>query len=216
MSDRAVPVPTIAGLVLAAGQGARLGGRPKALLRLDGVPLLQRVVAALADAGIAEVIVVTGHHAEQIEPLLATLPVRGLRNPRPQDGPTSSLREGLAAVASSVSAIVVALADQPLLDAADVAALLEAWRRRPAGIDVLFPHVDGQRGNPVILSAAVRDDLMSAPPAFSARAWQAAHPQRCLPWRTDNRHYRVDIDTAEDLARLASETGHVLHWPQTA
>lgn len=206
----------VAGLVLAAGQGARLGGRPKSLLRLDGVPLLQRAVAALTGAGVADVVVVTGFHAEQIEPLLATLPVRTVRNPQPQDGPTSSLRAGLAAVRSPDSAVVVVLADQPLVEAADVTTLLDAWRARPEGIDVLFPQVHGQRGNPVILSAAVRNDLLSAPPAFGARDWQAAHPQRCRPWVTDNRHYRVDIDTAEDLARFTRETGRVLRWPARA
>lgn len=213
MSAAAASVPTVAGLVLAAGQGARLGGRPKSLLRLDGVPLLQRVVAALAGAGIADVTVVTGFHAAQIVPLLDTLPVRAVHNPQPQHGQTSSLRLGLAAVSPSVSAIVVALADQPLIEAADVVALLDAWRARPDAIDVLFPQVHGQRGNPVILSAAVRDDLLSASPSFSARDWQAAHPQRCRPWVTDNRHYRVDIDTTEDLERFARETGHVLRWP---
>jgi molybdenum cofactor cytidylyltransferase len=209
-------VPPAAGLVLAAGQGARLGGRPKSLLQLDGVPLLQRAVAALTGAGVADVVVVTGFHADQIEPLLATLPVRTIRNPQPQDGPTSSLRAGLVALASPVSAIVVMLADQPLIEAADVAALLDAWRARPDGIDVLFPQVHGRRGNPVILSATVRADLLSASPSFSARDWQAAHPQRCRPWATDNRHYRVDIDTAEDLERFARETGHVLRWPPPA
>lgn len=215
VSAEALAPPAVAGVVLAAGQGARLGGRPKCLLRLDGVPLLQRVVAALAGAGVAEIVVVTGHHAGQVEPLLAALPVRCVRNPQPQAGQVSSLRLGLAALATPAPAVIVALADQPLLAAADVAELFDAWRRRPQGIEVLFPQVDGQRGNPVIFSAAVRDAVLAGGPDFGARQWQDAHPERVAPLLTGNRHYRIDIDTAEDLERFARDTGQVLRWPPT-
>ena len=58
---------TVGAVVLAAGAGSRLGGRPKALLELGGVPLILRQLVALSGAGVDEVVVVTGHHAEAIE-----------------------------------------------------------------------------------------------------------------------------------------------------
>src|SRR5262249_38729365 len=58
---------TIGAVLLAAGAGARLGGRPKALLELGGVPLIMRQLIALSGAGIDELVVVLGHHADAIE-----------------------------------------------------------------------------------------------------------------------------------------------------
>ncbi|HMQ71556.1 MAG TPA: NTP transferase domain-containing protein, partial [Rubrivivax sp.] len=59
----------VGAVVLAAGAGERLGRRPKCLLELDGVPRLARLLDALAAAGVAPVVVVSGHHAGRVEPL---------------------------------------------------------------------------------------------------------------------------------------------------
>ncbi len=210
------PGPTahfLAAVVLAAGRGARLGGLPKALLELDGEPLIRRIVGALQVGGAAEVVVVTGHHAARVEPALRGLDVRVVRNPDPDAGPASSQRLGLAAIARDDADVVMALADQPLVGAADVAALIDAWRRRPPDIDALHPLVDGERGNPVVIGAPARAQVLAGPPALGCRQWQAAHPARVLAWPTANRHYRTDIDTPEDLVRFAQVSGRILRWP---
>lgn len=206
----------VGAVLLAAGSGSRLGHRPKGLLELGGVPLVRRMLIALSGAGVDELVVVTGHHAAQIEPLVQDFPVTLVRNPDPDAGQTSSQRLGLAALAGKLDAVVVALADQPLLGAADITALIGAWKKRPEGTEVVFPQVGGQRGNPVIFSAAVRDAVLAGGPDFGARQWQDAHPDRVHPLVTDNRRYRIDIDTTEDLERFARDTGHVLRWPQPA
>ncbi len=206
----------VGAVLLAAGSGSRLGHRPKGLLELGGVPLIRRTLIALSGAGVDELVVVTGHHARQIEPLVQDFPVTLVRNPDPDAGQTSSQRLGLAALTGKLDAVVVALADQPLLGAADITALIGAWKKRPEGTDAVFPQVGGQRGNPVIFSAAVRDAVLAGGPEFGARQWQDAHPDRVHAMVTDNRRYRIDIDTAEDLERFARDTGHVLRWPQPA
>ena len=57
---------TIGAVLLAAGAGRRMGGRPKALLELGGVPLVLRQLIALSDAGVDELVIVLGHHAQHI------------------------------------------------------------------------------------------------------------------------------------------------------
>lgn len=203
-----------AAVLLAGGSGTRMGTRPKCLLELDGVPLILRQLKALADAGIERIVVVTGHHAERIEPLLHGLAVTQVRNPRPDDGQTSSQRLGLAALSGPFDAVLVALADQPLIDASDIRALLEAWAQRPPGTAVVYPRVRGERGNPVIFGPAVREAILDGGPEFGCRQWQAVHPEAVMPFPTDNRHYRVDLDTPEDLAQFTRETGRLLRWPE--
>lgn len=214
MTASPVPTPTpLAAVVLAAGRGERLGGRPKALLTLDGKPLIRRLVAALRAAGVADIVVVTGHHASLVESALQGLALRVVRNPDPDAGPASSQRLGLAAVPRADADVVMALADQPLVDADALAALIDAWRRRAPGAGALHPLVDGERGNPVICAAAARAEILAGPPTLGCRQWQAAHPGRVWAWPTADARYRTDIDTPEDLARFAQQTGRTLHWP---
>lgn len=203
----------LAAVLLAAGSGSRLGTRPKCLLELDGLPLVLRLLDALASAGVAEVVVVLGHHADAIAPVLAGRPERVVHNRDPESDQVVSQRLGLAALDGSADAVIVALADQPLVDAQDLRALIDVFAARAPGTEVLVPRVAGERGNPVIFSAAVRAAVLAGPATFGARQWQAAHPHAVAPFVTDSNHFRTDIDTAEDQARFERETGRTLRWP---
>ena len=203
----------VGAVLLAAGAGSRIGHRPKCLLELGGVPLIRRQLIALSGAGVDELVVVLGHHAELIEPAVQTFPVTVVRNPNPDDGQVSSQRIGLAALSGKLDAVIVALADQPLLNAQDITALIGAWKKRPEGASVVVPLVNGERGNPVIFGAEVREQILAGAANVGCRQWQAAHADAVAPFVTDNRRYKVDIDTPEDLERFERETGHGLRWP---
>jgi molybdenum cofactor cytidylyltransferase len=206
----------VGAVLLAAGAGSRIGHRPKCLLELGGVPLIRRQLIALSGAGVDELVVVLGHHAELIEPAVQTFPVTVVRNPNPDDGQVSSQRIGLAALSGKLDAVIVALADQPLLNAQDITALIGAWKKRPEGASVVYPQVNGERGNPVIFGAEVREQILAGAANVGCRQWQAAHADAVAPFVTDNRRYKVDIDTPEDLERFERETGHALRWPAGA
>jgi CTP:molybdopterin cytidylyltransferase MocA len=203
----------IGAVLLAAGSGSRMGTRPKSLLELGGVPLIRRQLIALSEVGVDEVVVVLGHHAQAIEPAVQDFPVTLVRNPRPDDGQVSSQRIGLAALAGHLDAVVVALADQPLVDSQDLRALIRAWKKRPQGVSVVVPQVAGERGNPVIFSAEVRRQILAGGDDVGCRQWQAAHAEAVAPFVTDNRHYKIDLDSPDDIERFHGETGHALTWP---
>ena len=203
----------IGAVLLAAGSGSRLGHNPKSLLELGGVPLIRRQLIALSGAGVDEVVVVLGHHADLIEPVVQHFPVTVVRNLAPDDGQVSSQRLGLAALTGKLDAVIVALADQPLINAQDITALIAAFKQRPEGASVVFPRVAGERGNPVMFSAEVMADILAGQAGVGCRQWQAANPAAVAPFDTDNRRYRVDIDTPEDLERFSRDTGHTLRWP---
>jgi molybdenum cofactor cytidylyltransferase len=203
----------VGAVLLAAGAGSRMGGRPKALLELGGVPLIRRQLIALSGAGVDEVAVVLGHHADLIEPVVQAFPVTVVHNPHPDDGQVSSQRLGLQALTGKLDAVLVALADQPLIHAQDISALIGAYKKRPAGTTVVFPQVNGEPGNPVIFSAEVREQILADDIRIGCRQWRQARPEAVHAFVTDNRRYRVDVDTEEDIARFEAETGHALRWP---
>ena len=95
----------IGAVVMAAGAGRRMGHVPKGLLRRDGEPLLLRQIRLLAEVGVDEAVVVLGHHADRLEPVLRQagpaprgMALRWVANPAPDEGPGASLRCGLAAL----------------------------------------------------------------------------------------------------------------------
>ena len=209
------PALRVGGLVLAAGAGSRMGNRPKCLLQLNGMSLLERQLQALSLAGVRPVGVVLGHHAERIlqEGVLTRWAAQQVRNPRPDDGHVSSLRIGLKALPAGLDVVVVALADQPLIDAQAVQALLAAFAQRPAGTQMLQPSVQGLPGNPVVFSGAVMAQILAGDEHMGARQWQQAHPEAVYRWETPHGHYRLDVDNETDRQAVAQLTGQNLHWP---
>ena len=203
----------VGAVVLAAGAGARLGHRPKCLLELGGVALIRRQLIALSGAGVDELVVVLGHHAEAIEPALQDFPITVVRNPRPDDGQASSLRVGLAALGGKLDAVLVVLADQPMLGAQDMTQLIGAYKKRPEGRLMVFPQVDGEPGHPVIFSTEVSEQILAGDADVGCRQWRAAHPELVAPFVTPNKRFCVDIDSAEDIVRFEASTGHRLIWP---
>jgi molybdenum cofactor cytidylyltransferase len=208
---------TVGAVVTAAGAGSRLGGRPKALLELGGVPLVLRQLVALSGAGVDEVVVVLGHHADAVEAAVQAFPITLVHNPSPDDGLASSVRAGLAALSPQLDAVIVAPADQPLIGAEDISALIGAYKRR-GDAAMVVPRVGGtgggaEPGNPLIFDAALRAEWLAGAADLACRRWRAQHPGRVRWFDTDNRHYLVDIDTPDDLERFAADTGHRLQWP---
>ncbi len=196
-----------------------MGGRAKCLLQVQGQSLLERLVRAVRGLGLHTPVLVLGHHAAEIQAHLAHWPdhlmPRQVLNPAPGDDPASSLHMGLRALDADVQAVMVLLADQPLINAADIGTVLDAFQRRPAGCRVVMPMVDGVPGHPVVFDAAVRAGLLAAP-GTSLRQWRAAHPSTTLPWAVDNPHHTRDLDTPEDVDALARDTGWVCRWPEPA
>lgn len=202
----------VGAVLLAAGEAKRMGGRPKPLLQLGGVPLIRRNLIALSGAGVDEVVIVLGHRAEEIEPAVRDFPVTVVRNANYAEGQASSVRVGLAALSPKLDAVVIALADMPLITADDVSATLGAFKRRQHG-SVLVPFVGGQRGNPVIVDSALREEVLAGDRNFGCRQWIERHPEEIARYDVENQHYRIDLDTPEDLDQFERRYGHKLRWP---
>jgi len=186
--------PQIAGVLLAAGEGTRLGG-PKALVEVAGTRLVDRGVALLRDGGTAPVVVVTG--AVDV-PLLGVITVH---NPDWRSGMASSLAAGLAALPGSCAAAVIALVDQPLIGPGAVRRLIAAYLD---GAAIAVASYDGKQRNPVLLD---RDEwagvLALATGDVGARPYLHAHPDRVTAVECGDVGRPDDIDTPEDLARVS-------------
>jgi molybdenum cofactor cytidylyltransferase len=93
-----------------------------------------------------------------------------------------------------------------------VTALIGAFKKRGEA-SMVVPRVDGEPGNPVVFDAALREEWLAGDAEATCRRWRDAHPERVAWLDVDNRRYRVDIDTEDDLLRFEQRTGHALRWP---
>lgn len=200
-------------VILAAGSASRIGHRPKCLLELNGEPLIERSIRAALNTGTENIVVVLGHYAVHIEPIVTPFPVMLVHNPTPDDGQNTSLHCGLRGLLPSIDTIMVMLADQPLIEAQDIDDLLRAYRQRPEHTDVLVPMANDLPGNPVLFSDNVRKVILQRDSTYGCKQWQLENSQRVYRWKTTNEHYRMDIDTLDDIDTFNARTGLSLHWP---
>lgn len=184
----------VAGILLAAGEGSRLG-RPKALVDIGGQTLAERGVALLTDGGADPVYVVTGAVAVTIPGALA------VHNPDWASGMGSSLAAGLRALAETdAGAAVVALADQPLVGAEAVRRLIAAYG---GGAPVAVAAYDGAPRNPVLIAREHWPAVLRlATGDTGARPFLRANPGLVTAVECGDTGSPDDVDTAADLARV--------------
>ncbi|MFD8156524.1 nucleotidyltransferase family protein [Streptomyces malaysiensis] len=191
----------VAGIVLAAGGGRRLGGRPKALLTHRGRLLVEHAAHALLAGGCAPVHIVLGAGAETVRER-ARLPGCVLvDNPDWAEGMGSSLRAGLGSLAGTgAGAALVALVDQPGIGAEAVARVVAAYRSPSTLAAAAY---DGERGHPVLFGADRWGDITtSAVGDRGARAYLRAHQSAITLVDCSDIARTDDIDTPEDLTLL--------------
>ena len=211
---------TVAGVLLAAGEGSRFG-QPKALVELNGQTLAERGVGLLRAGGADPILVVTGAVPLQLDGTLT------VDNPRWRTGMGSSLRAALQAltgagrgpdiapdiapeidpevvpeIGTAIGAVVVALADQPLVGAEAVARLIAAYR---GGASVAVAAYDGQPRNPVLLAREHWPEVIAtATGDQGARTFLRTRPELVTLVECGDTGRPDDIDTPADLARITA------------
>lgn len=186
-----------AGIVLAAGDGSRLGGRAKALLPHRGRPLLHTVVDALVAGECDEVVVVVGAYGDDVASACPT-GATAVYNPDWTVGMSTSLRCGVDA-ARGHERVALTVVDFPGITSELVRHVLHAHH---AGT-VTLPVFGDRPGHPVVFDIA--DALAASDEATGdegARSFLARNRDRVQ--RLDCTHLADagDVDTPEDLRRL--------------
>ena len=194
-------------LILAAGEGSRLGGYPKALLKKGGESLLKRFIQSTQSFDPIETLVVTGFYSDQIEAEIklikqfVTNPITWVKNLQLELGQASSVRLGLESLRSDYDILMIALCDQPSIASAEIEALLGQFNQRAANQEIILPMVNGQRGNPVLFSRRLIDQILSIP-GMACRPYMDERPELVKLFITDNQAYLMDVDTQADIQKL--------------
>ena len=189
----------VAGIILAAGEGTRMG-RTKQSLPFRGKTILECVVESALASGLHRVVAVLGHQADLLEPLLEKSGVEVVVNPLYRQGQSSSLKSGLYALTVESEAALFLLGDQPLVTPALIDRILAAYRASPSPI--VLPLFEGRRGNPVLFSRETFPRIEALGEDCGARPLFQEYAARLLSVPVDDPAIHFDIDTQEDYQRL--------------
>ena len=184
-------------VVLAAGSSSRFGAT-KQLAEIDGVPLVKRAVDAAIASRAAATVVVVGHDWQAVSAAIAPLAGFLVRNDDFEDGIGSSLSLAVRAARPAADAFVVLLADQPLVTAAHIDAIIDAWSG--AADEIVATAFAGTSGPPVLFPAGCFDDLALLHGDTGARA--LVQDSRFTVRNVEFADAAVDVDVPEDLNPL--------------
>lgn len=220
---RPAAVPSASAVVLAAGAARRMGGRQKLLLAWQGRPLVEWVVDAALGSQVEETVVVIDDLQGGVAHALRSRPVTLVANPERDRGMSSSLRAGLETILAGreaagqperearwaigagglqPDAVVFLMGDQPFVRSAIVDRLIAAFVE--SGKAIVRPMVNGRPTHPVLMSAALYDELLRQEGDVGGRQVIARHPEEICLVPVDDARLALDVDTWEDVEELLS------------
>ena len=188
---------TVIAIVLAAGQSSRFGAT-KQLAEVDGMSLVNRSVQAAGDSRVQSTAVVVGHDWQAVCRSIAPARAFLVRNEDHANGIGSSLALAARATRHAADAIIVMLADQPLVTSAHLDNLIDAWTG--AANEIIATSYTGVSGPPVLFGSACFGELATLEGDSGARA--LLKNPRYMTREVEFADAAIDIDCQDDLNLL--------------
>lgn len=185
----------ITAVILAAGQSKRMG-TAKQLLPWGETTVLGQTIRQVKQADINEILVVVGHRADEVGQIAAQEGVATLYNPDYETGEMlSSLKTAVSHLQNKTDAVLVVLADQPMVEAQTLNAVISPFKQQKA--DLIAPIYKGRRGNPVLIGSAYFHDLLALPADDAPRTLLQRHRDKLLLIPVQSNAIHRDLDTPE-------------------
>jgi CTP:molybdopterin cytidylyltransferase MocA len=189
----------LAAVILSGGESRRMGS-PKALLTFHGKPFLEHLLEITRHPKINTTRVVLGAGAEQIRQRLPLPDDSVVLNPDWESGQLSSIQAAIRTLPPrGLDGLMLCLIDHPLISAALVTALIQAFDA--SGKPIVLPTYKGKRGHPVIFASSVFDELLNAAPEKGARAVVWAHAKEIMEVPTDEQGVILNLNDPDALRR---------------
>jgi molybdenum cofactor cytidylyltransferase len=188
----------LAAVILSGGASSRMGS-PKALLPYQGRPFLEHLLEVTMHPKIGVRRVVLG---AQAEPIAKTIPLSAddiVINDEWEKGQLTSIQTAIRSLPAGTDGLLLCLIDHPLISAALVVDLIEAFYAAPTNITL--PVYEGRRGHPVIFPASLYDELLHAPLDKGARAVVWAHAAQVTEVSTTEQGCVLNLNDPETMQR---------------
>jgi len=202
----------ISAILLAAGESKRMAGAFKPLLKWGKRTVIETCIDNLRNSRLAEIIVVLGHRESEVRARLAGAGVEFAINRDYQKGMVSSIQAALSLISPQSDAVLVALADQPMVGSRVINQLIDAYEQ--GGKKIALPTHAGKHGHPIIISADYIDEIMQLDTAADdgLRTVIDAHRDEILEVPIDSPEVLEDIDRPEDYERLSKQVEPIYEY----
>jgi len=189
----------ISAIILAAGESKRMG-RPKMLLPWGELTVLENVIITFQNAGIEDIIVVTGGAHQQVEKLVHSRKVRSIFNKEFSKGEMlSSIQCGLISMNDQVTATLIGLGDQPQVQERTVRLICKTFKEKESRL--IVPSFQMRRGHPWLVERSLWNTLLEMRSPHSPRDFLNQHTDDIQYVQVDNSSILADLDTPEDYQR---------------
>jgi molybdenum cofactor cytidylyltransferase len=192
----------ISAVLLAAGESRRMG-EFKQLLPLGDKSFVEHCVDNLLASRVGEVIVVTGHRESEVRRAIGARRVTFAYNPEYQSGMASSIKRGVNSVSENAQACVLALVDQPRIDASVIDRIIEMYEK--AQPLIVLPIYQGQNGHPILVDLSLKEEILNMDPAQGLREVVHSHPGKISRVEVSDRRVLEDCDFPEDYKRILKQ-----------
>ena len=193
------PLP-VAAIVLAAGQGSRMGGG-KLLLPVGNASLIALTVRQLLTVPVADIVVVVGAYRLAVQQTLQGLPVRFAVNPNPDSEMAESIRKGLAFIEpTNIQAFLILPGDMPLVRPATVRAVVQALLESDQTVAV--PLFGNRKGHPVVFRADLYETVLTFRSPQGIRPLVHGENARLLSVPVDDEGVVTDVDSWDDYRKV--------------
>lgn len=170
-----------------------------------GRPALAAVIATAHEAGVVDVLVVTGYHRALVAPVVHACGARECHNPKPERGMMSSVRAGVAALPSGAAALIWPV-DHPLVRAATIRQVVAAWASGPdpTARPIVIPCYAGRGGHPTLFPADLRPAILALDDAGGLNRLARRHADRVLRLEVEDPGIIQDLDSPAAMPEAAT------------
>ncbi|MFZ0545738.1 MAG: nucleotidyltransferase family protein [Candidatus Promineifilaceae bacterium] len=189
----------VTAVVLAAGQGSRMG-ETKQLLPWGEITVLGQTLRNMRGSAVHDCLLVSGHEAEAVEAIAREEGAATVFNPNYAEGEMlSSLQTAVRHLSDECAAVLVMLADQPMVEPETIDRILIAfWQKRS---DLVAPTYQRQRGNPVLIGRRYFEELLALPPGAAPRDLVKRHLDKLYLVEVASDSILRDLDRPEEYEK---------------
>jgi len=188
-------------IVLAAGKSTRMRGRNKLLAKVDGKPMVRRVVETALSSQVDEVIVVLGWEEDKVRAALSELPCRFVVNKNYEEGQSSSVKVGLSEVVEGTHAVLILPGDVAKIDTRSINLVVDEYNRENRPIVVAA--YQNKPGHPILLSRELFKEIQGIDEQSAGlKSVMSNHAADMRLVETNSENVLRDVDTPEDLKEL--------------
>jgi molybdenum cofactor cytidylyltransferase len=189
----------ISAIILAAGESKRMG-QPKMLLPWGDTTVLGKVIETFKDAGIEDILVVTGGATAKVTSIAARHGVHSAYNESYSGGDMlSSVQCGLRALSLQTHAALIALGDQPQVEVGSVLLIADEYMRTESSL--IVPSYQLRRGHPWLIARELWNEILQMKAPDSLRDFLNRHAHEIHYIELNTPTILQDLDTPEDYLK---------------